>query len=93
LQKREPPFRGVVNIPDHWSTSPEFATIVKQALTNTFENFKKGKLEDLFYQKLIDRMDLNDDTTNKLLNNKNLANAIIFEYLAKSIYENINVEK
>jgi type I restriction enzyme R subunit len=68
-------------------------TIVKQALTNTFENFKKGKLEDLFYQKLIARMDLNDDTTNKLLNNKNLANAIIFEYLAKSIYEHINVEK
>jgi type I restriction enzyme R subunit len=68
-------------------------TIIKQAQTNTFENFKKGKLEDLFYQKLIDRMDLNDETTNKLLNNKDLANAIIFEYLAKSIYEELNISK
>lgn len=66
-------------------------TIIKQAKTNTFENFKKGKLEDLFYQKLINRMDLNDETTNKLLNNKDLATAVIFEYLAKGIFESINL--
>lgn len=66
-------------------------TIIKQAKTNTFENFKKGKLEDLFYQKLINRMDLNDETTNKLLNNKALASAVIFEYLAKGIFESINL--
>jgi type I restriction enzyme R subunit len=66
-------------------------TIIKQAQTNTFENFKKGKLEDLFYEKLINRMDLNDETTNKLLNNKDLATAIIFEYLAKGIFERINI--
>ncbi len=65
-------------------------TIIKQAMTNTFENFKKGKLEDLFYQKLIDRMEMNDDTTNKLLNNKNLANTVIFEYLAKAVFDSIN---
>ncbi len=66
-------------------------TIIKQAMTNTFENFKKGKLEDLFYQKLINRMDMNDETTNKLLNNKTLANAIIFDYLAKVVFDSINV--
>lgn len=66
-------------------------TIVKQAQTNTFANFKKGKLEDLFYQKLIDRMELNDDTTNKILNNKELANAIIFDYLAKIIFDRVNI--
>ena len=66
-------------------------TIIKQAQTNTFANFKKGKLEDLFYQKLIDRMEMNDDTTNKLLDNKELANAVIFEYLAKVVFDRINV--
>jgi type I restriction enzyme R subunit len=66
-------------------------TIVKQAQTNTFDNFKKGKLEDLFYQKLIDRMELNDGTTHKLLNNKELANAIIFDYLAKVIFDRVNI--
>jgi type I restriction enzyme R subunit len=69
----------------------EDETIIKQAKTNTFESFKKGKLEDLFYQKLIDRMDMNDDTSNKLLNNKDLANAILFEYLAKVVFERVNV--
>ncbi|MFO7890368.1 MAG: hypothetical protein R6V04_08510, partial [bacterium] len=58
---------------------------------NTFESFKKGKLEDLFYQKLIERMDTNDETSNKLLNNKELANAILFEYLAKVVFEKVNV--
>lgn len=66
-------------------------TIIKQAQTNTFENFKKGKLEDLFYQKLINRMEMNDETTNKILNNKDLANSIIFDYLAKVIFERVNV--
>ena len=59
--------------------------------TNTFDNFKEGKLEDLFYQKLIDRMKMNDGTTNKLLDNKELANAVIFEYLAKVVFDRINV--
>ena len=45
----------------------------------------------MFYQKLINRMDLNDETTNKLLNNKDLASAVIFEYLAKGIFKNINL--
>ncbi|MGM0497328.1 MAG: type I restriction endonuclease subunit R [Bacteroidota bacterium] len=69
----------------------EDETIIKQAKTNTFDSFKKGKLEDLFYQKLIDRMDMNDETSNKLLNNKDLANAILFEYLAKVVFEKVNV--
>ena len=69
----------------------EDETIIKQAKTNTFESFKKGKLEDLFYQKLIDRMDMNDETSNKLLNNKDLASAILFEYLAKVVFERVNV--
>lgn len=66
------------------------STIIQQAKTNNFDNFKKGKLEDLFYQKLIDRMEINSDTTNKILNNKALADALIFEYLAKSVFNSIN---
>jgi hypothetical protein len=69
----------------------EDETIIKQAKTNTLESFKKGKLADLFYQKLIERMDMNDETSNKLLNNKELANAILFEYLAKVVFEKVNV--
>jgi len=69
----------------------EDETIIKQAKTNTFESFKKGKLEDLFYQKLIERMDMNDETSNQLLNNKELSNAILFEYLAKVVFEKVNV--
>ncbi len=66
------------------------STIIQQAKTNNFDNFKKGKLEDLFYQKLIDRMEINSGTTNKILNNKALADALIFEYLAKSVFNTIN---
>lgn len=69
----------------------EDETIIKQAKTNTIESFKKGKLEDLFYLKLIDRMDMNDETSNKLFHNKDLANAILFEYLAKVVFEKVNV--
>jgi hypothetical protein len=36
-------------------------------------------------------MDMNDETSNKLLNNKDLANAILFEYLAKVVFERVNV--
>lgn len=69
----------------------EDETIVKQAKTNTFENFKKGKLEEYFYKKLIDRMEQNDVTTNTLLNDKQLADAVIFEYLARTIFNSINL--
>ncbi|MFO7826538.1 MAG: hypothetical protein R6V72_21565 [Cyclobacterium sp.] len=40
------------------------SSIIKQAKTNAFESFKKGKLEDLFYQKLIERLNRLTQTIN-----------------------------
>ena len=40
--------------------------------------------------KFIDRMDINNSTTSNILNNEKLADAVIFKYLAKFIYDRIN---
>lgn len=65
-------------------------TIIKQAKNNSFENFVQGSLRDLSIQQFIDRMDANSDTTEKMLTNEKLADAVIFKYLAKVIYDRIN---
>lgn len=64
--------------------------IIKQAKMNTFENFLQGSLRDKSIEKFIDRMDINNSTTSNILNNEKLADAVIFKYLAKFIYEKIN---
>ncbi len=66
-------------------------TIIKQAKNNTFENFLQGSLRDLSIKQFIDRMDSNNDTTEKMLTNEKLADAIIFKYLAKVVYDKINL--
>ncbi len=64
--------------------------IIKQAKTNSFESFLQGSLRDKSIEKFIDRMDLNNTTTTNILNNEKLADAVIFKYLAKFIYDRIN---
>ena len=64
--------------------------IIKQAKTNTFESFLQGSLRDKSIEKFIDRMDINNATTSNILNNEKLADAVIFKYLAKFIYDKIN---
>lgn len=64
--------------------------IIKQAKMNTFENFVQGSLRDKSIEKFIDRMDINNSTTSNILNNEKLADAVIFKYLAKFIYDKIN---
>lgn len=64
--------------------------IIKQAKTNSFESFLQGSLRDKSIEKFIDRMDINNSTTSNILNNEKLADAVIFKYLAKFIYERIN---
>ncbi|MBA4139581.1 MAG: type I restriction endonuclease subunit R [Segetibacter sp.] len=64
--------------------------IIKQAKTNSFESFLQGSLRDKSIEKFIDRMDINNSTTSNILNNEKLADAVIFKYLAKFIYEKIN---
>jgi type I restriction enzyme R subunit len=64
--------------------------IVKQAKNNTLENFIQGSLRDKSIEKFIDRMDINNSTTSNILNNEKLADAVIFKYLAKYIYDRIN---
>ncbi len=61
--------------------------IIKQAKTNSFEGFLQGSLRDKSMEKFIDRMDINNSTTSNILNNEKLADAVIFKYLAKFIYE------
>lgn len=64
--------------------------IIKQAKTNSFESFLQGSLRDKSIEKFIDRMDINNSTTSKILNDEKLADAVVFKYLAKYIYEKIN---
>ena len=64
--------------------------IVKQAKTNSFEHFLQGSLRDKSIEKFIDRMDINNTTTSSILNDEKLADAVIFKYLAKFIYDKIN---
>jgi len=65
-------------------------TIIKQAKNNSFDKFLQGSLRDLSIQQFIDRMDTNNDTTEKMLTDEKLADAVIFKYLAKFIYDRVN---
>ncbi|KHJ37141.1 type I restriction enzyme EcoR124II R protein [Pedobacter glucosidilyticus] len=65
-------------------------TIIKQAKNNSFEHFIQGSLRDKSFEKLIDRMDINNTTATNMLNDEKLADAVIFKYLAKFVYDRIN---
>lgn len=60
-----------------------------QAKTNTIDNFKYG-FEDIFIDKIVDRMDQNQDIFNKIMDDKAFA-AVVKEYLLKRVYNRLNL--
>ena len=62
-----------------------------QAQSNTIENFKYG-FEDAFINKLIDRMDQNQDIFNKIMEDKTFS-AVVKDYLVKKVYKRLNEEE
>ena len=67
-------------------------TIIKQAKTNNLENFKKGKIKDIAYQIVIDRMEKDEKFVTKLLDDEKLFNYILFEYMAPEAYNRVNLK-
>jgi len=59
-----------------------------QAKTNTIDNFKYG-FEDIFVNKLIERMDQNEDIFNKIMDDKTFA-SVVKDYLLKKVYARLN---
>lgn len=59
-----------------------------QAKTNTIDNFKYG-FEDVFVNKLVDRMDQNQDIFNKIMDDNAFA-AVVKDYLLKKVYKRLN---
>lgn len=60
----------------------------KQAKTNTMENFKYG-FEEVFVNKLIDRMDQNQDIFKKIMDDDKFAK-VIKDWMLKKVYNKIN---
>jgi len=54
-----------------------------QAKTNAIDNFKYG-FDDVFIDKLVDRMDQNQDIFNKIMDDKTFA-AVVKDYLLKRV--------
>lgn len=59
-----------------------------QARSNTMENFKYG-FDDVFMDKLVERMDQNQDIFNKITDDKAFAD-VVKSYLLKKVYERLN---
>ncbi|MDP8233927.1 MAG: S24 family peptidase, partial [Candidatus Saelkia tenebricola] len=59
-----------------------------QAQSNTIENFKYG-FEDVFINKLIERMDQNQDIFNKIMDDKAFS-SVVKDYLIKKVYKRLN---
>lgn len=58
-----------------------------QAHNNTIDNFKYG-FEDVFMDKLVERMDQNQDIFNKITDDKAFA-SVVKDYLLKKVYERL----
>jgi len=61
-----------------------------QAKANKMDTFKYA-FEDAFVNKLIDRMDQNQDIFDKIIGDKNFG-GLVKELLMKSVYDKINAE-
>ncbi|OJW77405.1 MAG: restriction endonuclease subunit R [Bacteroidetes bacterium 46-16] len=61
--------------------------LVAQAQTNTIDNFKYG-FDELFVEKLIDRMDQNEEIFTKILNDKDFGD-IVKAWMLKKVYNKI----
>ena len=59
-----------------------------QAQTNTIDNFKYG-FEEVFVDKMVERMDQNQDIFNKIMDDKAFA-AVVKDYLLKKVYDRLN---
>lgn len=59
-----------------------------QAKVNTIDNFKHG-FEDVFYDKISDRMEQNQDIFNKITDDNAFA-AVVKNYLMKRVYNRLN---
>ena len=59
-----------------------------QAKTNTIDNFKYG-FDDVFIDKLVDRMDQNQDIFNKIMDDKAFA-TVVKDYLLKRVYKRLS---
>jgi type I restriction enzyme R subunit len=60
-----------------------------QAKANTIDNFKYG-FGDIFTDKLVYRMDQNQDIFNKIMDDKTFA-AVVKDYLLKRVYNRLNL--
>lgn len=61
-----------------------------QAKNNTIDNFKYG-FNDIFIDKLVERMEQNQDIFNKIMDDKAFA-AVVKDYLLKKVYSRLNQE-
>ena len=59
-----------------------------QAQTNTIDNFKYG-FEEVFVDKMVERMDQNQDIFNKIMDDKAFA-TVVKDYLIKKVYDRLN---
>ncbi len=59
-----------------------------QAQTNTIDNFKYG-FEEVFVDKMVERMDQNQDIFNKIMDDKAFA-GVVKDYLLKKVYDRLN---
>lgn len=65
-------------------------TLSKQAKTNTIDNFKYG-FQDVFINKLIDRMEQNKDIFVKIMDDKVVAD-VVKDYMLKKVYKRLQEE-
>ena len=64
------------------------ATLAEQAKSNTMENFKFG-FDDAFMDKLIGRMEQNQDIFSKMMDDKDFG-GLVKNYMLKKVYERLN---
>lgn len=62
-----------------------------QAKTNTIENFKFG-FDDIFMDKLISRMEQNQDIFSKMMDDKDFG-GLVKDYMLKKVYNSLNSAK
>jgi len=63
--------------------------LMEQAQSNTLDNFKFG-FEDAFMDKLIGRMEQNQDIFSKMMDDKDFG-AIVRDYMIKKVYKRLNL--
>ncbi len=65
--------------------------LAQQARSNDIDNFKYG-FEDVFMEKLIDRMEQNEDIMKKILDNKEFGD-LVKDIIMRSVYKRLQKER